>query len=74
MPLYSPDYNPIKATFKDLKVWIKRNYILAEDFKDFTQFLDFAIRQIYNRDIRGHFRAAGYIIKGTSSYREDNID
>ena len=26
LPLYSPDYNPIKAIFKDLKVWVKRNY------------------------------------------------
>ena len=26
LPLYSPDYSPIKVIFKDLKAWVKRNY------------------------------------------------
>jgi hypothetical protein len=39
LPPYSPDYNPIKATFKDLKAWIKRNHSLAEDFENFGDFL-----------------------------------
>jgi transposase len=43
LPPYSPDYNPIKATFKDLKAWLKRNYTLADDFESFGEFLDFAI-------------------------------
>ena len=25
LPLYSPDYNPIKATFNNIKAWIRRN-------------------------------------------------
>lgn len=41
---YSPDFNPIKATFKDLKTWIKRNYRLAAYFDNFSDFLEFAIR------------------------------
>jgi len=41
--LYSPDFNPIEATFKDLKTWIRRNYTLASKFKSFNRFLEFAI-------------------------------
>jgi transposase len=26
LPPYSPDFNPIESTFKDLKAWIKRHY------------------------------------------------
>ena len=62
LPLYLLDYNPIEATFKDLKAWIRRNYFLAEEFKGFAQFLEFAIRQVCYRDVRGHFTAVGYIV------------
>ena len=41
--LYSPDFNPIKNTFKDLKAWIKKNYRLVANFKGFGNFLKFAI-------------------------------
>ena len=41
--LYLLDLNLIKATFKDLKAWIKRNYVLAASFKSFNRFLEFAI-------------------------------
>ena len=43
LPLYLLDFNPIEAIFKDLKVWIKRNYILASKFKSFNRFLEFAV-------------------------------
>jgi len=43
LPLYLPDFNLIEAMFKDLKAWIKRNYILAAEFKSFDSFLEFAI-------------------------------
>jgi transposase len=26
LPPYSPDFNPIEATFHNLKAWIQRNY------------------------------------------------
>lgn len=63
LPLYSPDYNPIEATFKDLKVWLKKNYSLLVEFEDFAEFLNFAVQQVCNRDVRGHFRKAGYTVK-----------
>jgi transposase len=64
LPPYSPDYNPIEATFKDLKTWIKRNYKLAKDFEDFSNFLDFAVQQACGGGAgkRGHFQTAGYIV------------
>jgi transposase len=43
---YSSDYNLIEATFKDLKAWIKKNYLLIEDFENFEDFLHFAISQV----------------------------
>jgi transposase len=64
LPPYSLDYNPIEATFKDLKAWIKRNYLLAEDFENFGDFLDFAVRQACGGNVRGHFQEAGYIVGG----------
>ena len=37
--LYSPDYNLIEAIFKNIKIWIKWNYLLVENFEDFGDFL-----------------------------------
>jgi transposase len=62
LPPYSPDFNPIENTFKDLKAWIKRNYRLAADFKDFGDFLEFAVSQCKGENARQHFQEAGYII------------
>jgi len=63
LPPYLPDLNPIKATFKDLKAWIKRNHILAVNFKSFNIFLEFAISQACGVYIEGHFKRAGYIVE-----------
>ena len=62
LPPYSPDYNPIEATFKDIKAWIKRNNLLVEDFEDFGDFLHFAVSQACGGNVRGHFQEAGYIV------------
>jgi transposase len=64
LPPYSPDYNPIEATFKNLKAWIKRNYKLVAEFENFGDFLDFAIQQACTSkaDVIEHFRKAGYIV------------
>jgi len=62
LPPYSPDFNPIENTFKDLKAWIKRNRALAADFDDFDNFLDFAIGQCRGLNAKAHFRDAGYVV------------
>jgi transposase len=60
LPPYSPDFNPIEATFYDLKAWIKRNYTLANDSADFGGFLEYAVFQ-GARNVKAHFKKAGYI-------------
>jgi transposase len=60
LPPYSPDFNPIEATFKDLKAWLKLNFQFADDFVSFENFLYFAVEQMRHKDPRGHFRTAGY--------------
>jgi transposase len=62
LPPYSPDYNPIEATFKDLKAWIKRNSALAEDFNSFEGFLHFVVNSVARSNARGHFKEAGYVV------------
>jgi transposase len=62
LPPYSPDYNPIEATFHDLKAWIRRNYLLALDFEKFDDFLHFAIGQNSANSVGGHFKNAGYVV------------
>ena len=62
LPPYSPDFNPIEATFKDLKAWIKRNYTLASEFESFDRFLEFAVSQACGVYAEAHFKKAGYIV------------
>ena len=62
LPPYSPDFNPIEATFKDLKAWIKRNHRVAADFDDFGDFLRFAVSQCRGFNARQHFKEAGYVV------------
>ena len=49
LPPYFPDFNPIKDAFAELKVWIHRNYILAEGCISFKGFLDLALRSMAGR-------------------------
>jgi transposase len=62
LPPYSPDFNPIEATFGDIKAWIKRNHRLMEDFESFEAFLHFAVSQASGTHAGQHFREAGYIV------------
>lgn len=45
LPPYSPDFNPIEKSFEVLKSWIKRFWMIAELFEDFSYFLQFAVEQ-----------------------------
>ncbi len=64
LPPYSPDYNPIESTFKDLKTWLKRYYTKADDFDTFEEFLAYAVLQNCKRDMTAHFRNCGYSVEG----------
>jgi transposase len=60
--LYLLDYNPIEATFKDLKVWVKRNYRLVEAYESFKAFLHLTISQSIGSYTREHYREVEYIL------------
>jgi len=62
LPPYSPDFNPIEATFKDFKAWVKRNHRLAEEYESFEAFLHLAVSQSMGVNARAHYREAGYIV------------
>ena len=36
---YSPNFNPIKEAFAELKAWMKKNYTLADMYESFEGFL-----------------------------------
>src|SRR6266480_7439688 len=56
LPPYSPDLNPIEESFAQLKQWIKKNRILAEQFgDDFAGFLRCGLEAIQST-CKGHFR------------------
>ena len=38
LPPYSPDFSLIEEAFAELKVWMKKNYLLADGYKSFEDF------------------------------------
>src|SRR5213079_3240290 len=54
LPPYSPDLNPIEESFAQLKQWIKKNRVLAEQFgDDFSWFLRCGLEAIQSA-CKGH--------------------
>ncbi|KAI1685795.1 DDE-3 multi-domain protein [Pyrenophora tritici-repentis] len=61
LPPYSPDFNPIEKSFKQLKGWMKRNSAQAENFIDFGVFLEYAAQLVCcNINCRSWFHRCGY--------------
>jgi transposase len=64
LPLYSPDFNPIKESFIDLKAWIRRHYHCERrKYETYYGFLAWAIKAVGTgsraaRRARAHFRNA----------------
>ena len=67
LPPYSPDLNPIKEFFAELKSFIKRNwsYYEADPVQGFDAFLAWGIDVVGAKEesARGHFQHAGLKIK-----------
>ena len=61
LPPYSPDYNPIEEAFAEMKVWMKKNYILAEIFNSFEGFLEAALTYMSLKS-GNHFRSCGILM------------
>ena len=66
LPLYCPEFNPIEASFHDLKAYLRRWYKPVDStYADFEGFLFEALRQrtrgpVTARKARAHFKHAGY--------------
>lgn len=61
MPPYSPDYNSIEKSFKQLKSWIERNADEADISNDFAYFLEYAVERVLcEKDCRSWFWMCGY--------------
>lgn len=60
LPPYSPDLNPIEQSFNALKTWIKRHIEEAGMFRDFSAFMEYALRMVSIDGASGWFREAGY--------------
>jgi transposase len=64
LPPYSPDFNPIKESFNDLKSFIRRKYRKKKSqFDSYQGFLEWAIKQVGRgsstaKRARAHFRNA----------------
>jgi len=72
LPPYSPDLNPIEESFAQLKQWIKKNRILAEQFgDDFAGFLRCRLEAIQSA-CKGHFRKCQ--IGRIEPRNDDNMD
>ena len=49
LPPYSPDFNHIEESFAELKQWIKKNRILAEDSENFEEFIRLGLEHMSNK-------------------------
>lgn len=56
LPPYSPDLNPIEQSFNALKTWIKRHIEEAGIFRDFSAFMEYALRMVSMDGASGWFR------------------
>ena len=60
-PPYSPDYNPIEKSFRQLKSWIKRHSDEQNIFDDFYYLLEYAVERVLTEiDCRSWFWMCGY--------------
>ena len=55
LPSYSPDFNPIEDSFAELKMWIKKNRMIAENCESFEEFLHIGLEYMGNKASH-HFR------------------
>jgi transposase len=61
LPPYSPDYNPIEATFHTLKKWVQRHFMDIQLYEDFEDFLRAGLAASAGGDCRQYFRHCGYV-------------
>jgi len=60
LPPYSPDFNPIEASFHDLKQYIRSRRFDVDSFDTFGDFLRQSVEDLVgnNRNAKAHFKKA----------------
>jgi len=53
---YSPDFNPIEESFAEIKAWMRKNYMLQENYETFEGFLELAVQYMAAK-VGNHFRS-----------------
>ena len=56
LPPYSPDFNPIEESFAKMKAWMRKNYTLQDNYKNFDGFLELAVQYMAAK-AGNHFRS-----------------
>jgi transposase len=56
LPPYSPDFNPIEEAFAEMKVWMKKNYLLPANTDSFNGFVHCALEALTGK-AGNHFRS-----------------
>ena len=56
LPPYSPDYNLIEEAFVELKAWMRKNYLLQNNYDEFDGFLEAAVCHMATK-AGNHFRS-----------------
>ena len=64
LPPYLPDYNLIKKSFNQLKLWIKRHFSEAAMYTNFGNFLSFAISEFETGATKVQFETCRYRYSG----------
>jgi len=58
---YSPDFNPIEELFAEMKAWMRKNYMLQENYETFEGFLELAVQYMAAK-AENHFRSCHIVI------------
>ena len=53
---YSPDFNPIEEAFTELIAWMRKNYMLQNNYTSFQGFLEAGVRHM-SQKMGYHFRS-----------------
>jgi len=61
LPPYSPDFNPTEESFAEMKAWMRKNYMLQENYETFEGFLELAVQYMAAK-AGNHFRSCHIVI------------
>ena len=59
--LYFPDFNPIDESFAEMKAWMRKNYILQDNYEMLEGVLELAVQYMAAK-AGNHFRSCHIVI------------